>query len=211
MRRPIWSAMMELLPCAMLAKGPAWTIMGVCSSVCMRFGLIASFISTVRAPVTPRSSAVTAFPFLSRATTILEKRSRMSAKDVARARIAMISDATVMSIPVARMWSFSFGPMPTRILRTKRSLVSITRRHMMLCGSMSRRTNLDFSSSVRASASSFSMPRRLRRRIMMGERYAFPSLLGTMRRHRALSDCVDSWNMRASTWAAKRLLAAVMA
>ena len=34
----------------MLANGPAWTVAGVPSSVCIRFGLIASFIKTVIAP-----------------------------------------------------------------------------------------------------------------------------------------------------------------
>ena len=31
-----------LLPCAMFAKGPAWTNTGVCSTVCIRVGQIAS-------------------------------------------------------------------------------------------------------------------------------------------------------------------------
>lgn len=38
-------AMMELQPCAMLAKGPPCTNAGVPSSVCTRFGLRASFSS----------------------------------------------------------------------------------------------------------------------------------------------------------------------
>ncbi len=44
------SAKMELLPCAMLAKGPACTNTGVPSNVCISVGLIVSFISTARAP-----------------------------------------------------------------------------------------------------------------------------------------------------------------
>mmetsp|Transcript_6940 Transcript_6940/g.10766 ORF Transcript_6940/g.10766 Transcript_6940/m.10766 type:complete len:272 (+) Transcript_6940:728-1543(+) len=186
--KPIWSAIMELFPCAIFANGPACTIIGVFSSVCMRLGLIASFIRTVNAPVTPRSSAVTAFPFLSNATTILENRSRMSSRDVARARMAMISDATVISNPVVRILSFSLGPRPTIIFRIKRSLVSRTRRHVIVEGSIFSRTNRPFSSSVRCAASVFSIPSRLSLRIMMGERYAFPPRFGTSRLHSALSD-----------------------
>ncbi len=59
--------------------------------------LMASFMSTVSAPATPRSSAVTGSPALEEATTILPSRSRMSARSVVRARMAMISLATVMS------------------------------------------------------------------------------------------------------------------
>ena len=61
---PILSAMMDELPGAMLAKGPACTSTGVSSRVCIRVGSMASFISTARAPPTPRSSAVTGAPAL---------------------------------------------------------------------------------------------------------------------------------------------------
>ena len=64
--RAILSARMEELPWAMLAKGPAWTKTGVPSRVCMRLGLMASFMRTVRAPAAPRSSAVTGSPALGR-------------------------------------------------------------------------------------------------------------------------------------------------
>uniref|UniRef100_A0A915K8N1 Uncharacterized protein n=1 Tax=Romanomermis culicivorax TaxID=13658 RepID=A0A915K8N1_ROMCU len=47
------------LPWAMLAKGPACTNAGVPSNVCIKFGFKASFIRTVNAPVTPKSSTVT--------------------------------------------------------------------------------------------------------------------------------------------------------
>ena len=50
------------LPCAMLAKGPAWTSAGVPSSVCIAVGCRASIISTVSAPVMPKSSAVSGAP-----------------------------------------------------------------------------------------------------------------------------------------------------
>ena len=81
----------------MLANGPACTKTGVPSSVCIRFGLMASFISTVMAPATPRSSAVTGLTALLVPITMRPMRSRMSARSVVRARIAMISLATVIS------------------------------------------------------------------------------------------------------------------
>ena len=59
--------MIELLPCAMFANGPAWTNTGVFSTVCIRVGLIASFSSTAIAPAVRSSSAVTALPSWSRA------------------------------------------------------------------------------------------------------------------------------------------------
>ena len=60
--RAIRSAMIELLPWAMLANGPAWTKAGPPSSVWRRFGFSASRSSTAIAPATPRSSAVTGCP-----------------------------------------------------------------------------------------------------------------------------------------------------
>ena len=48
----------------MLPNGPVWTSAGVFSSVCIRFGLIASRRMTAIAPATFRSSAVTGVPAL---------------------------------------------------------------------------------------------------------------------------------------------------
>ena len=61
---PIWSATIELLPVAMLPNGPVCTSAGVFSSVCIRFGLIASRRMTAIAPATSSSSAVTGVPAL---------------------------------------------------------------------------------------------------------------------------------------------------
>jgi hypothetical protein len=94
----------------MFANGPACTNTGVPSNVCINVGLIASFINTVSAPPTPRSSAVTGFPSLEFATTIFPRRSRMSPSDPASAKIAMISLATAISNPVSRVLPFSCGP-----------------------------------------------------------------------------------------------------
>ena len=49
--RAILVARTLLQPCAMLANGPPCTNAGVCSSVWIRFGLIASFRSAAIAPV----------------------------------------------------------------------------------------------------------------------------------------------------------------
>ena len=46
----------------MLPNGPACTMTGVCSSVCNRFGLIASRMITAIEPAPWRSSAVTGAP-----------------------------------------------------------------------------------------------------------------------------------------------------
>lgn len=44
--------------------------------------------------------------------------------------------------PVPRVMPFSACPWPTVMARRKRSFMSITRRHVMVAGSMSRRANL---------------------------------------------------------------------
>ncbi len=61
-RMPIRSATIDELPVAMLPNGPAWTRTGVFSSVCIRFGLIASRIITAMAPAPPISEEVTGVP-----------------------------------------------------------------------------------------------------------------------------------------------------
>ena len=81
----------------MLANGPACTVAGCPSTVCIRLGMMASFISTVAAPATPRSSTVTASPALLVPITQRPMRSRRSSRLVVKARIAMISEATEMS------------------------------------------------------------------------------------------------------------------
>ena len=65
----------------------------------------------------------------------------------------MISEATVMAKPDVRLscspaFVRSAGPMPTSTVRRKRSLVSVTRFHVMVDGSMSRRQKAAFSSSL---------------------------------------------------------------
>ena len=56
--RAILSARTEEAPMLMLAKGPACTKTGVPSRVCMRLGLMASFMRAVMAPAAPMSSQV---------------------------------------------------------------------------------------------------------------------------------------------------------
>mmetsp|Transcript_2203 Transcript_2203/g.7246 ORF Transcript_2203/g.7246 Transcript_2203/m.7246 type:complete len:273 (-) Transcript_2203:486-1304(-) len=227
--RATWSAMMDELPWAMFAKGPACTSTGVPSRVCISVGLTASFMSTVRAPPMPTSSASTGCRVLLVATTMRPRRSRMSLRLVARASTAMISEATAMSYPVSRVMPFSAGPWPTVILRRKRSFTSTTRFQEMAAGSMSRRAKAACSASVRLSGSrsmvyasgpegadpsrSFGrMPSFSRRRSITLAKRRLPSFpLGHSRSKRALSFCVDSWNTRVSMAAARRLLAAVIA
>ena len=72
------------------------------SNVCIKFGLIASFMSTARAPLAPMSSAVIGSPRLLVATTILPNLTCMSSRLVASANTAMTSLATEMSNPVTR-------------------------------------------------------------------------------------------------------------
>lgn len=105
---------------------PCCKLLSPTSSVCIRFGLMASFISTIKAPLTPcsesqcilsallclrnlrcryqgdpelqtRSSVVMGCPPRLEATTILARRCRMSSRLLVRARTAIISLATVMS------------------------------------------------------------------------------------------------------------------
>ena len=60
--RPIRSAMIELLPWAMFANGPACMKHSCPSSVWTMFGFSASFSSTAIAPAAFTSSAVTGSP-----------------------------------------------------------------------------------------------------------------------------------------------------
>mmetsp|Transcript_13111 Transcript_13111/g.52286 ORF Transcript_13111/g.52286 Transcript_13111/m.52286 type:complete len:272 (+) Transcript_13111:631-1446(+) len=156
--RAILSATTLLLPCAMFANGPACTNTGVSSIVCSSVGMMVSFMSTVRAPPTPRSSAVMGLPSLERATTMSPRRRRMSAREVVRARTAMISLATVMSNCVTRSFPFSVALCPIVIFLRYLSLVSTTLLKVIVLASMSSRANLLCSSSVRLAGPSFSMP-----------------------------------------------------
>mmetsp|Transcript_3120 Transcript_3120/g.9608 ORF Transcript_3120/g.9608 Transcript_3120/m.9608 type:complete len:345 (-) Transcript_3120:385-1419(-) len=206
------SATMDELPWAMFANGPACTSTGVPSTVCISVGISASRISTVSAPPTPRSSAVTGAPARELPMTMRPSRRRMSARSVDSASTAMISLATVMSKPVRRSRPFSDAACPTVISRKKRSHVSTTRRQVIVSGSMSSRTSARTSSSVSSSMPLAPSPSRSMRPRMMGDTLYEPSLfLGHRRRRSAASLCVDSWNMRVSIWAASRLLAAVIA
>jgi hypothetical protein len=192
------------------------------------YGMMASFIRTASAPPTPRSSAVTGSPFLSKPMTIRPRRSRMSFRLVVSARIAIISLATykyldcqqnsrrypelmlvmiltVISKPVVRDFPFSVSFIPTTTLRKKRSHVSSTRclqkhsldnasyeyvyfmtYHVMVDSSMSKRANLEISSSVKSSGLTLLMPNFFRRVNITGENLRLPSLaFGQSRLNRA--------------------------
>mmetsp|Transcript_2904 Transcript_2904/g.6238 ORF Transcript_2904/g.6238 Transcript_2904/m.6238 type:complete len:205 (+) Transcript_2904:955-1569(+) len=204
--------MMEELPLAMFANGPACTSTGVASSVCINVGLMASRINAISAPVHPKSSHVTGSPDLLGPTTIFPRRSSMSASDVVMANTAMISDATVMSNPVLRVRPFSVAASPTVISRKKRSFMSTTRRHVMRSSSISKRTNLERSSSVKSSGLVFVIPSFFKRLNMIAENSRVPSFFAGIKRfHSASSLCVASWKQRASTAAASKLFATPMA
>ncbi len=82
---------------------------------------------------------MTSLPFLSQATTILFIRSRMSARLVATARMAMTSDETVIWNPLLIMKPSIFPPMPMTMSRRAWAQKSMDHLMFMLRGSMSRR------------------------------------------------------------------------
>ena len=133
---PIRSATTEEFPVAMLPNGPACTSTGVFSSVCSRFGLIAS----------RRITAIDPAPLE------LLGGDRVAGRGVAdhdpaeplpqvlpatcsAPAMAMTSEAAVMSNPVCRGTPSMREPSPITMLRSARSLTSSTRRQVMLCGS----------------------------------------------------------------------------
>ena len=98
------SAISELLPCAMLANGPQCMKHGWPSSVWIRFGLSASLSSTA---IAPGRAEVLGRDGLGRrrrssATVIAPSRRRRSCRSRDTARIAITSEAAVMSKPVSR-------------------------------------------------------------------------------------------------------------
>ena len=134
----IWSARIELLPWAIFAKGPACTKHGVCSIVCKRFGFIASFRSTVIAPATWRSSAVTGFPSYVEPITILPSLCLRSFRLVVNARMAITSEATVISYPVSLGLPFISPPRPIIMFLKALSLTSTTLLSVIENGSILR-------------------------------------------------------------------------
>ena len=128
--------MIELFAWAMFPNGPAWIITGCPSSVCTRFGLSASFMITVIAPATLRSSAVTGFPSCVDATTMLPSRRRRSATSEASANTAMISEAATITKEFSRGYPCALPPRPTTVYRSSRSFTSSVRGHVIVAGSM---------------------------------------------------------------------------
>ena len=134
--RPSRVATALLQPCAMLAKGPPWTRAGEPSRVCTRFGASASRSSAAMAPSAWRSRAVTMRP-PSRAwpTMIRPSRACRSARSEARQRMAITSEATVMSKPSSRGTPWPGPPRPSTRWRSARSFMSTARRHATRRGS----------------------------------------------------------------------------
>jgi hypothetical protein len=130
--------MIELLPWAMLAKGPQCTKAGLPASVCIKLGMMASLSRTVIAPATFKSSAVMGVGIFLPPIKLLRRlvpmmmrpiRSRRSARSLHMASAAMISEATVMSKPASRGTPSLTVPRPVMMLRSAASLTSTTRRH----------------------------------------------------------------------------------
>ncbi len=115
----------------MLANGPPWMNAGVFSSVCTRFGASASFKSTLIGPAACRSAACTGARPRVWPTTIRPRRASRSFRSRARQKIAITSEATVMSKPSSRGKPFAAPPSAHTIERSARSFMSITRRHAM--------------------------------------------------------------------------------
>jgi hypothetical protein len=78
----------------------------------------------MRAPVTRNSLAKTGSPEVVKPTTMRSRRARRSARDSERQRMAMISEAAVMSKPV---WRSVGVPGEVTMRRRARSLTSMTR------------------------------------------------------------------------------------
>ena len=106
-------------------------IAGLFSSVCTRLGAMASFSSAAIEPAA--FTSLERMFFFSRVcpTTILPSRFCRSAKLEARQKIAMTSDATVMSKPSSREKPLETPPSEETIERSARSFMSTTRRQLM--------------------------------------------------------------------------------
>src|SRR6266849_1662644 len=112
--------MTELQPCAMLANGPPWMKAGLFSSVWTRFGAIASFKRAAIEPAAFRSADRTGWRSRVCPTTILASRRRRSARSVERQKIAITSEATVMSNPSSRAKPLATPPSEETIERNAR-------------------------------------------------------------------------------------------
>ena len=98
-----------LHPCAMFANGPPCTNAGVCSRVCTKLGFIASFNSAAIAPCAFKSLAYTGSSLSLYPIIIFPKFSFNSFILFDKHKIAIISDATVISNP-SFLGSIFFSP-----------------------------------------------------------------------------------------------------
>ena len=138
----------------------------------------------------------------------------MSASDVVSASTAMISDATEMSKPVSRVWPSSAGPQPTVTRRRCRSHTSSTRCHVTVAGSMFSRTKRKRSAGVMSVGVAAAMPSFAARRFCTGDQNVAPPFAAGKSLSKSFASSVvgrDSWNMRVSSAAAQRFVAAVIA
>ena len=121
----------ELQPWAMLPNGPQWMKAGPPSSVCTRFGLMASFRSSVIAPWALRSLARTGALSRVRPTMTRAQRCSRSSRPLASAMIAMISEPGMITKRSSRVGPALSPPSPTMMLRSARSFMSMVRGQVM--------------------------------------------------------------------------------
>ena len=102
-------AIILLHPCAIFANGPPCIIAGVCSNVCTKFGLMASFSNAAIAPWAFKSLAYTGSSFSLYPIMMFPKFSFSSFILFDRHKIAIISEATVILNP-SFLGSIFFSP-----------------------------------------------------------------------------------------------------
>src|SRR5690554_4381527 len=174
----------ELQPWAILAKGPPCMSTGVCSRVCTRLGAMASRSRTVMGPTAPRSAAVAGVSSSRQATTMRPSRRSRSARSSARQRIAITSEAAVISKRASRSvprgdWPPS-SPRPMRTRRRLRSLRSSTRGQVTRAGSMPsalpqwRWLSSSAASRLWAAVTAWRSPLKWRLMASMGTTWAWP-------------------------------------
>ena len=120
----------------MLANGPPCIKAGVFSSVCTRFGFIASFKRAAIEPTAFKSLAYTGVPSYVYAVSIEPRRSFKSLIPEERQSIAIISLATVIIKPSSRGTPFTLPPRPITTFLSALSFISRQRLKRILLGSM---------------------------------------------------------------------------
>ena len=143
--------------------------------------------------------------------TILPNLSLISSRELANAKIAIHSEATVISKPVALVKPFSVGACPTVIPLKNLSLQSTTLFQVIDSGSISNLANAVISSGVNSFGSVLLIPNFSNLLNIDLVNDLFPFFSGTNLLYNGPSFWVDSWNILVSMAAANKLLAMVIA